>query len=214
MSDKKPKSEADTEQFVPIIPDESDPPKADHKNLGGGDRDAWNHLMMFSALDAQPRSHNGSEKEKHDQARALWAGMADINPADPIEGIIIAQLMAANQASLTMYQRAWAQPNEYFEARTRYLALADKAARTVVLLTERLDHHRGRGQQKIIVQHVTTNNVTADQAVITDSLVTNGVASNPLSPALLTANAGTPMPALDETKQPRLVGVGVGKEKE
>ena len=29
--------------------------------------------------------------------------------------------------------------------------LADKAARTVVLLTERLDHHRGRGQQQITV---------------------------------------------------------------
>jgi hypothetical protein len=27
----------------------------------------------------------------------------------------------------------------------RYLALADKAARTLAMLTERLDHHRGRG---------------------------------------------------------------------
>jgi hypothetical protein len=62
--------------------------------------------------------------------------------------------------------RAWAQPSEYFEARTRYLALADKAARTVVMLTERLDHHRGRGQQKIVVQHTTTT-VNADQAVVT-----------------------------------------------
>jgi hypothetical protein len=82
-----------------------------------------------------------------------------------------------------------------------------------VLLTERLDHHRGRGQQKIIVQHVTTNNVTADQAVITDSLVTNGAASNALSPALLMAKAEAPMPALDGTKQPRPVGVGGGVKK-
>jgi hypothetical protein len=39
-----------------------------------------------------------------------------------------------------MYRKGWAQPPEYFQARTKYLQLADKAARTVMLLTERLDH--------------------------------------------------------------------------
>ena len=38
--------------------------------------------------------------------------------------------------------------------------------------TERLDHHRGRGQQQITVKHVTTNNVTADQAIIADNVTT------------------------------------------
>jgi hypothetical protein len=57
----------------------------------------------------------------------------------------------------------WSQSPEYFEARTNYLQLADKATRTVMMLTERLDHHRGRGQQQIIVSHVTTaNNISAD----------------------------------------------------
>ena len=41
---------------------------------------------------------------------------------------------------------------------TKYLQLADKAARTVAMLTERLDHHRNRGQQQIVVQHTTTVN--------------------------------------------------------
>ena len=96
----------------------------------------------------------------------------DIAPADPVEGILIAQLMAANEASLAMYSKGWAQPPEYFQARTKYLQLADKAARTVMMLTERLDHHRGRGQQQITVKHVTTNNVTADQAIIAESVTT------------------------------------------
>ena len=47
-----------------------------------------------------------------------------------------------------------------------------------MMLTERLDHHRGRGQQHITVKHVTTNNVTADQAIIADS-VTTGSAARP-----------------------------------
>ena len=80
-----------------------------------------------------------------------------------------------------------------------------------MLLTERLDHHRGRGQQQITVKHVTTNNVTADQAIIADSVTTGGGARN-MAPALLTANSEAPMPILSEARQPDLVGVG-GVEK-
>ena len=85
--------------------------------------------------------------------------------------------------------------------------LADKAARTVVLLTERLDHHRGRGQQQITVKHVTTNNVTADQAIITDSVNTGGA-----SPSLLAASSAVPMTILNELPDPVGVG-GVEKKK-
>src|SRR6185369_3861192 len=92
----------------------------------------------------------------------------DMKPDDPIEGILVSQIMAANQASLSMYRRAWTLPVEHLEARMKYLALADKAARTVSILTERLDHHRGRGQQQITVKYVTVN---ADQAVVTDQIV-------------------------------------------
>jgi hypothetical protein len=123
--------------------------------------------------------------------------------------ILVGQVVAANEASLAMYRKGWSQPPEFFAARTKYLQLADKAARTVVLLTERLDHHRGRGQQQITVKHVTTNNVTADQAIITDSVTTGG-ARNVASPALLAASSETSMPILDEARLPDLVGVGGG----
>jgi hypothetical protein len=75
-----------------------------------------------------------------------------------------------------------------------------------VLLTERLDHHRGRGQQQITVKHVTTNNVTADQAIITDSVTTGGAPRNVTSPELMAASSGAPMPILDELPDP--VGMG------
>jgi hypothetical protein len=95
-----------------------------------------------------------------------------------------------------------------FRGANEYLALADKAARTVALLTERLDHHRGRGQQQITVKHVTTNNVTADQAIITDSVTTGGAASNIAPPARFAATSETPMPVLSEARQLDLAGVG------
>src|ERR1700738_2891295 len=74
-----------------------------------------------------------------------------------------ARLVVANEAALDLYRRAWAcDPSHYFEAHTKYLQLADKASRTVALLTERLDQHRGRGQKQIIVKHGTDN---AEQGV-------------------------------------------------
>ena len=77
-----------------------------------------------------------------------------------------------------------------------------------MMLTERLDHHRGRGQQQITVKHVTTNNVTADQAIIADSVTTGGADRNVASPALLAASSEAPMPILHEIKRPDPVGVG------
>ena len=115
--------------------------------------------------------------------------------------------MAANQASLSMYRRAWAQPPEYVEARLKYLALADKAAR-IAMLIEKLDHHRGRGHQQIVVKHVTVN---ADQAVVTDQVVAGGrPKAAGTTPALVTATAEVPMQELGEAIRAESVAVGGG----
>jgi hypothetical protein len=202
---RKTKLESETKEVVRQIAIDPNP-KGKHKDVGGSNQDAWNDWLTTGISMALPINQNDPAAANR-AATAVLSGMIDMKPADPVEGIIISQLMAANQASLAMYRRAWAQPNEYFEVRTRYLALADKAARTVALLTERLDHHRGRGQQKIVVQHVTTNNVTADQAVIADNLVTNKPAGNAALKSV-TASDAKPMPTLDATRQHDLVGVG------
>src|SRR4249919_2060897 len=97
---------------------------------------------------------------------------------------------------------------EFFVARTKYLQLADKAARTVMMLTERLDHHRGQGQQQITVKHVTTNNVTTEQAIIADSVTTGGSARGNVSPALLAVIPVAPMPVLAQKGLPELVRGG------
>jgi hypothetical protein len=137
-------------------------PKGAFKKLGGSQADDWNQRLGNLVASALPIDQSGGE-EGLKASRAVYHAMIDLKPDDPIEGMLIGQLMAANEAALAMYRKGWAQPPEYFQARTKYLQLADKAARTVMILTGRLDHHRGRGQQQITVKHVTTNNVTADQ---------------------------------------------------
>ena len=166
-------------------------PKRELKALGGGDRDQWNERLVGLVAKALPVNQENVEVVS-EVGSAVMAGVADMNPTDPIEGILISQLAVANETALTLYRRAWAcNPADYFEAHTKYLQLADKASRTVALLSERLDHHRGRGQQHITVKHVTVN---ADQAVVADQIVRGKDA------ALLTSGIEKPMESLEPHK--------------
>ena len=170
-------------------------PKGKWKAIGGSDRDQWNDRLLTLVARGLPVNQKNVETVSH-AGSAVMAGVVDLKPADPIEGILISQIAVVNEAALSMYQRAWACLPDYFEAHTKYLQLADKATRTVAMLTERLDQHRGRGQQQIIIKHVTVN---ADQAVVTDTLVTGKPAGNTApSSGLLTTTAEKPMPILEE----------------
>ena len=182
--------------------------KGEWKSLGGGDRDQWNERLFNLVTRALPVNQSRAEVVS-DAGSAVAAGVVDIRPTDPIEGVLISQLVVANEAALSMYRRAWAcDPADYFEAHTKYLQLADKASRTVSMLTERLDQHRGRGQQQIVVKHVTVN---ADQALVTDTVV-SGKNDEALSAAkLLTATTEKPVETI-EAKEKETVRVGGGKK--
>jgi len=173
-------------------------PKSEWKALGGGDRDQWNERLSNLVIRALPVNQSNAEVVS-EAGSAVAAGVVDMKPADPVEGMLMAQLVVANEAALSMYQRAWAcPPDHYFEAHTKYLQLADKASRTVAMLTERLDQHRGRGQQQIVVKHVTVN---ADQAMVADSIVT-GKTNDVVSAAkLLPATIDQPMSNIEPQQQ-------------
>jgi len=180
-------------------------PKGEWKALGGSDRDQWNERLSDLVIGALPVKHTHAEAVSH-AGSAVAAGIVDMKPADPIEGMLISQLVVANEAALKLYQLAWLNNAEYFEASTKYLQLADKASRTVAMLSERLDHHRNRGQQQIVVQHTTT--VNANQAVVTDSVVTGKKNEAAPSAKLLAAVTDKPMEIIKAEKQNQAVPVG------
>ena len=171
------------------------------KDIAGADHDEWNIRQVNLVFAALPGEWDDKD------STAVVSGMVDMKPADPIEGILIGQMIAANEAAAQLYRRGWLNIGEHFDAATKYLQLADKATRTVAMLTERrLDHHRGRGQQQIVVKHVTT--VNADQAVITESIV-SGNAPSKETLQLAAAGADRPM-QLIEPSQKDVVPVGGG----
>ena len=166
-------------------------PESKFKPLGGGQMDEWNERLNSLTVNALPIA---SRKTRKASPRLAWLSLTvrwilrrRIDRGNTDRAIDGGERGRAGDVSEGLVAAA-----RIFRSTTEYLQLADKATRTVMMLTERLDHHRGRGQQQITVKHVTTNNVTADQAIIAENVATG--ADRAVSPALLATSSATPMP--------------------
>jgi hypothetical protein len=91
--------------------------KAELEAIGGSDRDQWNERLLNLALRALPVDQKDTETVSQ-VGSAVVAGLVDMKPADPIEGMLMSQLVIVNEAALKMYRLAWLNNAEYFEAST------------------------------------------------------------------------------------------------
>ena len=82
--------------------------------------------------------------------------MIGMDPQDEFEGVLVAQLLAAHDASMECYRRAMysEQPSEI---RHDELNAANKLSRSCAMLVDAIGRHRGKGQQQIRVEHVHVN---------------------------------------------------------
>jgi hypothetical protein len=67
--------------------------------------------------------------------------------------MLASQLIAAHNAAMECYRRAMLS-EQTLEGRRENLNQANKLFRTYTLLLEALNRHRGKGQQKVTVEHV------------------------------------------------------------
>jgi hypothetical protein len=84
-------------------------------------------------------------------------------PRDELEGMLIGQLIASYNAAMECYRRAML-GEQPLEGRRENLNQANKLSRTYAALTEALDRHRGKGQQRITVEHVNVH--SGGQAIV------------------------------------------------
>ena len=95
-----------------------------------------------------------SDPETRDkQYSATVQALIGIGPRDELEGMIAAQLLAAHNAAMECYRRAM-YGDQTFEGRRENLSQANKLSRTYSVLLDALNRHRGKGQQKVTVEHV------------------------------------------------------------
>jgi hypothetical protein len=147
MNTKKP---ADTPTTV--VADDADDRKGRLKNIGGSKSDHWNNTLANQAVQAL-WVKNSSAEERDKQLSATVAALVGIAPKDELEGMMAAQLVAAHNAAMECYRRAMI-GEQSFEGRRENLTQANKLSRTYAALVEALNRHRGKGQQKVTVEHV------------------------------------------------------------
>ena len=94
-----------------------------------------------------------SNEEQRDKAfTAAVQGLIGIAPQDEFEGMIAAQLIACHHAAMECYRRAMI-GDQTFEADGK-IEPGEQALATYATLLETLNRHRGKGQQKVTVEHV------------------------------------------------------------
>jgi hypothetical protein len=97
--------------------------------------------------------NNPDADRTHKLQSASLSFLAGVEPKDELEGMLAAQLLASHNAAMECYRRAMIS-EQTFEGRKENLNQANKLSRTHTTLLEALNRHRGKGQQKVTVEHV------------------------------------------------------------
>jgi hypothetical protein len=132
------------------------------KMMGGSASDDWNSVLANQTIQTL-WIKNSDEQTIDQQLAAITAALIGISPRDELEGMIAAQLIAAHNAAMECYRRAMVS-EQTFEGRRENLNQANKLSRTYATLLESLNRHRGKGQQKVTVEHVHVH--SGGQAVV------------------------------------------------
>ena len=114
--------------------------------------DDWNNILAEQAVKTLWLKNAGDET-RDTLIAANVAALMGIAPKDELEGMMAAQLIAAHNAAMECYRRAMI-GEQTFEGRRENLTQANKLSRTYAALLEALNRHRGKGQQKVTVEHV------------------------------------------------------------
>lgn len=148
----------------PMIVNASDPDrlKGERKALGGSQSDDWNDTLFGQAGRTLWVKHSDPEILE-EQVNGLVHAMIGIGPQDVLEGMMAAQIVGAHNATMECYRRAML-PDQMLESRRENLNQANKLSRTFATLLEALNRHRGKGQQKVTVEHVHVH--SGGQAVV------------------------------------------------
>jgi hypothetical protein len=149
MSPKKPPA---NKKPTPVPANDPNSWKGHLKHLGGSQSDHWNNRIANDTALALWVAH-AVDEDRDVKYEAAFAGLIGIAPKDELEGMMAAQLIAAHSAAMECYRRAML-GEQTFEGRRENLSQAIKLSRTYAVLLDALNRHRGKGQQKVTVEHV------------------------------------------------------------
>jgi hypothetical protein len=196
-----------------VVADDPEDRKGALKLVGGSQSDNWNNVLANQAV--QTLWLKNFHKEARDrQYSATIAALLGIGLRDELEGMLAAQLLASHNAAMECYRRAMI-TDQTFEGHRENLSQANKLSRTYAALLEALNRHRGKGQQKVTVEHVHVHQ--GGQAIV-GTVNSGGGDENrsegqPHAPRHIGYEPGTPMWSPDTAGEPLPV-TGRAREKQ
>ena len=107
-------------------------------------------LKVVKALSMPP---NFSEEEFLVELKCIIALLRGIKPLDEVEGLLATQMIATYNSAMECLRLAMI-PNQTFEGRDMNLKHAEKLLSIFTKQLETLNRNRGKGQQKVTVEHV------------------------------------------------------------
>ena len=145
------------------------------KTVASSQSDHWNNLLFNQA--AQSLWIKNSKTETHRrQLRAAAAALAGIGPRDELEGMMATQSIAAHNAVMECHRRAMLVGQDLRVVARENLNQANRLSRTWTTLLGALDKPRGKGRQKVTVEHVYVH--AGGQAVVGMVETQGGIARN------------------------------------
>ena len=172
--------------------------KGQLRAIGGSMSDDWNSIVANQAANVLWLRENADAEEIKRQRHATVQALICIKPKDEFEGMLAAQLLACHNASMECYRRAMIR-EQSFEGRRENLNQANKLSRTYTALLETLNHHRGKGQQKVTVEHVHVH--SGGQAIVGNVEAGGGVTPKSKDqPHALAHAPGQTLPSADTAR--------------
>jgi hypothetical protein len=94
-----------------------------------------------------------SDEERLQHIQSAIAALRGIKPQDEIEGMLATQMVATHNAAMECLRRSMI-PKQTFDGRESSLRQATKLLSIFAKQLETLNRNRGKGQQKVTVEHV------------------------------------------------------------
>lgn len=142
------------------------------------------------------------------QYQAILAALLGIKSADELEGMLATQMVATHTAATECYRRSMIE-NQTFEGRREALNQANKLVRSYARLLEALNRHRGKGQQRVTVEHVHVHE--GGQAIVgtvQGGRVSTGTEGQPHAPRTIAHESGDPLPGAIEAVRETVPSTG------
>src|SRR3954451_21312886 len=147
----------------------------DQPDLSGSPSGAFTAVLVNQVAGAIFQGPKPDREMVGATQEAAFTAMRGIAPADPLKGMLAAQIVAVHEAAMEAFRRA-ALAEQTFAGREMALKYGAKLSRTYAALVETLGRHRGKGQPQVVrVERVT---VEAGGQAIVGAVAQGGGAHN------------------------------------